>query len=135
MVRTSFFFVSCAFAGTSAAFAFGPPQVSLARKIDSKLHIFGGLGDAFKNDDSLGERKNDGLSGGPKYNEQVTINGKPIKVVVGQAVKVAANSARVKIPYNCQQGDCGTCMIKMNGRKVKACQSKIPSGKCTIQTL
>jgi len=63
MVRTSFFFVSCAFAGTSAAFAFGPPQVSLARKIDSKLHIFGGLGDAFKNDDSLGERKNDGLSG------------------------------------------------------------------------
>lgn len=73
---------------------------------------------------------------GPNYNEQVTINGKACKnVVVGQAVKVVANSARVKIPYNCQQGDCGTCMIKMNGRKVKACQMSIPSGKCTIQTL
>jgi aerobic-type carbon monoxide dehydrogenase small subunit (CoxS/CutS family) len=54
---------------------------------------------------------------------------------VGQAVKVVANSARVKIAYNCQKGDCGTCMIKMNGKQVKACQMIIPSGKCAIQTL
>mmetsp|Transcript_1911 Transcript_1911/g.2652 ORF Transcript_1911/g.2652 Transcript_1911/m.2652 type:complete len:135 (+) Transcript_1911:139-543(+) len=131
--RLYFCFIACLLAHNAAAFKFGPQQS--ITNIDSKLHLFGGLADAFKNDDSLGERKNEGLSGGPKYNEEVTINGKPMKVVVGQAVKVAANSARVKIPYNCQQGDCGTCMIKMNGRKVKACQAKIPGGKCTIQTL
>lgn len=72
---------------------------------------------------------------GPNYNEAVTINGKPVKAIVGQKVKNVAASARVKIPYNCQQGDCGTCMIKMNGRKVKACQMTIPAGKCTIETL
>jgi aerobic-type carbon monoxide dehydrogenase small subunit (CoxS/CutS family) len=72
---------------------------------------------------------------GPKYNEAVTVNGKPVKAVVGQAVKVVANAARVKISYDCQKGDCGTCMIKMNGRKVKACQMSIPGGKCAIETL
>jgi len=93
------------------------------------------FGDAFKNDDSLGKAENAGLKGGPKYNEQVTINGKEIKAVVGQPVKTVANAARVKIRYDCQKGDCGTCMIKMNGKKVKACQMKIPSGRCVIQTL
>lgn len=102
----------------------------------TSLNGFGkAFGDAFKNDDSLGKAENAGLKGGPKYNEQVTINGKPVKCVVGQAVKNVANSARVKIRYDCQQGDCGTCMIKMNGKKVKACQMKIPSGRCVIQTL
>ena len=65
----------------------------------------------------------------------MTINGKSVKAVVGQKVSVVANAARVKIKYDCQKGDCGTCMIKMNGKKVKACQMIIPSGKCSIETL
>ena len=92
--------------------------------------------DAFANDDSLGKAKNEGLSGGPKYNEQVTVNGKPInKIVVNQSISQVCNAARVKVPYNCQNGECGTCMVKINGRKVKACVSKVPSGKCAIETL
>ena len=38
--------------------------------------MFGKLGDAFKNDDSLAPAKNAGLSNGPQYNEAVTVNGK-----------------------------------------------------------
>mmetsp|Transcript_25840 Transcript_25840/g.43952 ORF Transcript_25840/g.43952 Transcript_25840/m.43952 type:complete len:137 (-) Transcript_25840:1081-1491(-) len=110
------------------------PQSKVRQSTTTELNIFGNLGDAFKNDDTLGARENAGLKGGPKYNEAVTINGKPVKAVVGQKVKVVANSARVRIPYNCEKGDCGTCMIKMNGRKVKACQMSIPSGKCAIIT-
>ena len=75
------------------------------------------------------------LSQGPKYNEQVTIDGKAVKAIVGQPVKTVASAARVKIPYNCQKGDCGTCVVVMNGKKVKACQMSIPAGKCTILTL
>ena len=45
---------------------------------------------------------------------------KPVKAIVGQKVAAVAGAARVRISYNCKQGDCGTCMIKMNGRKVKA---------------
>jgi len=112
------------------------PSSSKSAVSTSSLAGFGkAFGDAFKNDDSLGKADNAGLKGGPKYNEDVTINGKQIRAVVGQPVKNVANSARVKIRYDCQKGDCGTCMIKMNGKKVKACQMKIPSGKCVIQTL
>ena len=135
----------------------------------TSLHMFGGLKDAFKNDDSLGTRPNEGLKGGPNYNEAVTVNGTPVKgAVVGQKLTVVASKVRVKIPVNCQKGDCGTCMVTLNGRKVKgallrdpwsvawvslclsclhsltsclrpidstACQTSLPSGKATIQTL
>mmetsp|Transcript_2309 Transcript_2309/g.2992 ORF Transcript_2309/g.2992 Transcript_2309/m.2992 type:complete len:136 (-) Transcript_2309:64-471(-) len=98
-----------------------------------------GFGDAFKgafsNDDKLGKVQNAGLKNGPDYNDKVTINGKAVKAVTGQKVAIVANAARVRIKYDCQAGDCGTCMIKMNGRKVKACQSNIPRGKCAIETL
>lgn len=100
------------------------------------LHIFGGLKDAFSNDDSLGKAKDAGLSSGPKYNDNVSVNGVPIsKVVVDQKISLVCNAARVKVPYNCQNGECGTCTVKMNGKKVRACVAKVPSGKCAIQTL
>jgi len=100
------------------------------------LNIFGGLKDAFANDDSLGKAKNVGLTSGPRYNDKVTVNGKSIpNVVVDQKISQVCNAARVKVPYNCQNGECGTCTIKMNGKKVRACVSKVPAGKCDIQTL
>jgi len=106
-----------------------------ARLSSTKLNIFGGLKGAFANDDSLGKAPDAGLSKGPNVNDNVTINGKPVKAIVGQKVSVVANAARVKIKYDCRNGDCGTCMITMNGKKVKACQQVIPSGKCVINTI
>jgi ferredoxin len=71
-------------------------------------------------DDKLGKVKDAGLSSGPNYNENVTVDGKPVPgAVVGQKLTVVAAKVRVKIPVNCQAGDCGTCMVKLNGRKVK----------------
>mmetsp|Transcript_42917 Transcript_42917/g.63669 ORF Transcript_42917/g.63669 Transcript_42917/m.63669 type:complete len:138 (-) Transcript_42917:92-505(-) len=137
MCRLSFVVLALLVASI-AAFGVVRPRTSAvvgAQRTNTALDLFGKLGDAFKNDDSLGKAENAGLSGGPKYNEAVTINGKPAKAVVGQSVKVVANAARVKISYDCQQGDCGTCMIKMNGRKVKACQMSIGTGKVAIETL
>ena len=92
--------------------------------------------DAFKNDESLGKPQNAGLKNGPNYNEQVTVNGMNVpNAVVGQKLTVVASRVRVKIPVNCQKGDCGTCMVNLNGRKVKACQTSLPSGKASITTL
>lgn len=101
--------------------AFGVlPSQSLTASTTTQLHLFGGLKDAFANDDTLGKPQNAGLKNGPKYNDQVTVNGTPVQgAVVGQKLTVVAAKARVKIPVNCQQGDCGTCMVKFNGRKVK----------------
>ena len=116
--------------------SFTVQRSSSPRQVDTSLCIFGdAFKGAFSNDSTLGSRKNEGLSGGPNYNENVTVNGKPVQgAVVGQKLTVVAGRARVKIPVNCQKGDCGTCMVTMNGRKVKACQTTLGTGKCTIQT-
>ncbi|GMH87101.1 hypothetical protein TrVE_jg10936 [Triparma verrucosa] len=96
--------------------------------------LFGFFDKAFANED-LGAKQNAGLKNGPKVNDSVTINGKACKnAVVGQKIKVVAAAARVKIPYNCNNGDCGTCTVLVNGRKAKACQMTVPKGKCDIQT-
>lgn len=100
------------------------------------LHMFGGLQKAFANDESLGPAQNAGLKNGPNVNDNVTVNGKAVPgAVVGQKLTVVAGRARVKVPTNCNQGDCGTCMVKVNGRKVKACQTSLGSGKTSIETL
>ena len=123
----------------SPANAFVPsnvPQSPPTTETSTSVNIFGGLKGAFANDDSLGKAQNAGLSNGPRYNEQVTVNGKAVpNVVVDQKISQVCASARVKVPYNCQNGECGTCTVKINGRKAKACVSKVPSGKCNIQTL
>mmetsp|Transcript_14438 Transcript_14438/g.20349 ORF Transcript_14438/g.20349 Transcript_14438/m.20349 type:complete len:136 (+) Transcript_14438:167-574(+) len=120
----------CVLATSISAFGVVTPT----ERSSTELGMFGGLKKAFANDDNLGKAQNAGLSGGPDYNESVTVNGKPVKAIVGQKVSVVANAARVKISYNCQNGECGTCAIKVNGRKALACQATIPKGKCNIQT-
>lgn len=79
-----------------------------------------GWADAFKNDSSLGKAPDAGLTNGPKVNDNVTVNGVRVQgAIQGQLLTAVAAKARVKIPVNCRQGDCGTCTIKFNGRKVK----------------
>ena len=46
---------------------------STKQTTSTSINIFGGLKDAFGNDDSLGKAKDAGLSNGPKYNDQVTV--------------------------------------------------------------
>ena len=134
----AFFFAYMLISCSTSVHAFVTPishQLSSSIKI-STTSIDNWLKDAFSNDESLGAAKNAGLSNGPKYNDQVSVNGKSVpNVVVDQKISQVCNAARVKVPYNCQNGECGTCTVKMNGKKVRACVSKVPAGKCAIQTL
>jgi|Transcript_13766 ferredoxin len=126
-------FAAAAVPSATTAFTAAPTPIQRcqdARIQATQLNLFG---NAFKNDDSLGKPQNAGLTNGPKINE-VTINGKPVKAVAGQKVSKVMASARVKMTYSCQKGNCGTCEMLMNGRVEKACLAKIPQGKCTIQT-
>lgn len=86
------------------------PSIAPSTTTTTQLNGFGdALKGAFSNDDSLGKRKDEGLSKGPDYNNAVTVNGKEVKgAVVGQKLTVVAGRVRVKIPVNCQKGDCGT---------------------------
>lgn len=127
-------FSLAAFASTSVSGFSVSPQAT-ARQ-ETSLNLFGNaLKGAFGNE-NMGKKENAGLSNGPNYNDNVTVNGKAVPgAVVGQKLTVVAGRARVKIPVNCQKGDCGTCMVKVNGRQVKACQAALGSGKTTIETL
>lgn len=129
--------ISAALLLSTSADAFVPAATQTTHvTTTTSLNIFGGLKGAFSNDDSLGAAKNEGLKNGPRYNENVTVNGKAVpKVVVDQKISQVCASARVKVPYNCQNGECGTCTVKINGRQAKACVSKVPTGKCVIETL
>mmetsp|Transcript_23956 Transcript_23956/g.56725 ORF Transcript_23956/g.56725 Transcript_23956/m.56725 type:complete len:142 (+) Transcript_23956:167-592(+) len=130
--------VAAAAAAFSEAFMLPPAQNAngvVKSTSSTSLNIFGGLKGAFANDDSLGERENAGLKNGPKTNDQVTVNGKSVPgVVVDQRVSVVCSKARAKVSYNCQNGECGTCTIRINGRPARACVSKVPQGKCNIVT-
>ena len=91
-----------------------PRHQSIASSSTSTSTSLNGFGDAFKgafsNADDLGKVKNAGLAGGPNFNDNVTMNGKAVPgVVVGQKLTIVGGKARVKIPVNCQAGDCGEC--------------------------
>jgi ferredoxin len=63
-------------------------------------------------------------------------SGKVVQAVVGQNLKDVAASARIPIKYNCKKGECGTCTVDLNGKKIKTCVSIVPRGmrknECTI---
>ena len=99
MVRSfNSLFLVAALAASANAFTVGPRSVCQTTSSTS-LNLFGNaFKDAFGNDDKLGKVKNEGLSGGPDYNENVTVNGKPVKgAVVGQKLTVVAGRVRVKV--------------------------------------
>ena len=68
-----FAIISCS---TSNAFI----NIPQSQPIQTSSTSINGFMDAFKNDDSLGAVQNAGLSGGPRYNDQVTVNGKAGKL-------------------------------------------------------
>jgi hypothetical protein len=61
---------------TTTSYAFVNIPQSQPFQTSTTSTSINGFMDAFKNDDSLGSVQNAGLSGGPRYNDQVTVNGK-----------------------------------------------------------
>jgi ferredoxin len=136
MFRNTIFTLFVVVVALAASPALGFSTLPSTPRQDTSLDgLFDGFAGAFSNEE-MGAKKNEGLANGPDYNENVTVNGKKVQgAVVGQKLTVVAGRARVKIPVNCQKGDCGTCVVNMNGKKVKACQTQLGKGKCSIDTL
>lgn len=62
MSRFSVLLLACLIASANA-FSILPSVHTAGRVSETSLDLFGGLGDAFKNDDKLGARQNEGLKG------------------------------------------------------------------------
>jgi ferredoxin len=86
------------------------------------------LKNALANDPTLPPAQDPGLT---SSRESVKVLFLPanrtVKAYLGQNIGMIAQTARVEIRYKCREGDCGTCTVKFNGRKVKACVSSLPA--------
>ena len=94
-----------------------------------------GLFDAFKNEDSsaLEGRKEGGLSKAPKT-VVGSYKGKEVKATVGAKMQTTANALGLPVSYNCQDGQCGTCESKVNGRKTRICVARVPNKDFKLDT-
>jgi ferredoxin len=107
------------FAGAFRGYAVGRPRS--VRATSSML-----FGKAFGNDPNLGKATSGGVT--KPAVEIAFSNGKTINAIAGQSLADVARAAGSKIQYDCKNGDCGTCTVKLNGRSVRACVAKVPAG-------
>ena len=60
-------------------------------------------------------------------------NKKKCVVAVGSAMKDAAKKAGYAPNYGCEEGKCGSCELKVNGKtKIRPCIGKVPAGPVTL---
>jgi len=85
---------------------------------------------AFENE-AMAPPTNAGLSREPTPVTVEFIGGKTVQALPGQRLALVAKSAGAKIRYNCREGDCDTCAIKVNGKKVNTCQASLPTTPTT----
>jgi ferredoxin len=89
-----------------------------------------GLGDMFKKafeNENMAPPAPAGLNRVPDTVKVRFVGGNIVDAYPGQRISIVANKARCKIKYDCREGDCGTCTVKINGKKVKACQASLPA--------
>ena len=76
----------------------------------------------------------------PKGQVEVTFpqkGGKVVKAMQGDALGAVCKKAGVRIKFDCKNGRCGTCQVRINGRSAaKVCQgAKVPGGATRKITL
>ena len=60
------------------------------------------------------------------------IGSRTVQALPGQRMKDVVRAARAPIKFNCEDGQCGTCESKVDGRVTRVCVAKIPARGCTI---
>ena len=123
--------------GADAVACAPPPRALGTRHAPPAMGLFDGLAAAFANDDSLGERRDAGLTS-KKNMRTITWVGprgqkKTSQVVPGQALRDIARGTGVPIKYNCENGKCKTCEAKVGNGRAKICVTKAPDKDVTIE--
>lgn len=65
--------------------------------------------------------------GSKKKTVEVIVMGKKAVALPGQRLKDVVRAARAPIKFNCENGQCGTCESKVNGRVVRICTATVPA--------
>eukprot|EP00307_Rebecca_sp_RCC1486_P012639 CAMPEP_0119414626 /NCGR_PEP_ID=MMETSP1335-20130426/7092_1 /TAXON_ID=259385 /ORGANISM="Chrysoculter rhomboideus, Strain RCC1486" /LENGTH=169 /DNA_ID=CAMNT_0007439511 /DNA_START=30 /DNA_END=539 /DNA_ORIENTATION=+ len=88
------------------------------------------FGKAFENDPNV-KKSGGGPAGLNKKPDPVEVsfsNGRTVNAIPGQRLSDIARAAGARIQYDCKNGECGTCTVKLNGRNVRTCVTKLPKG-------
>ena len=114
----------------TGAAALVPPNADLRRHPLTPRKGF--FDNAFKNE-SFDKKPNagSGLST-QKKTVAVKIGSRTVQAMPGQRMKDVVRAARAPIKFNCEDGQCGTCESKVDGRVTRVCVAKIPARGCTI---
>ena len=73
-----------------------------------------GIFDNLKKDDSANKVK-------------ASYNGKTVDAKIGSKLKPVAAALNLPVEYACEDGQCGTCESKLNGRITRVCVAKVPN--------
>jgi len=110
----------------TAAFQAPRPAVRATSTVVD-MGFMDGFKKAFENDPTYaGDKGSAGLSS-TKQPIEVTIVGRKTKALPGQRMKDVIRASRAPIPFNCENGECGTCECLVNGRKVRVCKYNVPA--------
>ncbi|TFJ85619.1 hypothetical protein NSK_003128 [Nannochloropsis salina CCMP1776] len=136
--RSSVWLALCAVAAllSNEGYAFLFPSAPLrsgsahsSRVAPVHMGWFDAVKKGFENEEMSQPAPNAGLKNGPPT---VSITfmpaGKQVTAVAGQSLKDVAQAARIPIKYNCKKGECGTCEVVLNGKKVRTCVGIVPRG-------
>lgn len=85
---------------------------------------------AFKNE-SFDDKPN-GSGTSQKKTVPVKIGSQTVHAFPNQRLKDVVRAARAPIKFNCENGKCGTCESKVDGRIVRICTMSVPASGCTI---
>ena len=89
-----------------------------------------GIFDAFKNESFEDESETrDSLS---TKLVPVTIGSRTVQALPNQSLKTVVRAAGAPIKFNCENGRCGTCENRVDGRIVRICKTSVPARGCKI---
>lgn len=117
-----------------------PAIVSAAltsRASPAMMGLFDGLGKAFANDDTLGDRQEAGLSKKAQTKTVTWVGPKGQKktstAIPGQRLREIARATGIPIRYDCSEGTCKTCEAMVGNGRAKICVAKMPNKDVTIK--
>ena len=120
-----------------AAVAFAPPTAAPRRcrspRTTVHMGFMDGLNKAFANE-VIDTPPKGGLSKAAAKGIPVDICGAKIQAIKGQKLKDLVRASRAPIRFNCERGDCGSCVSMVNGKKVPVCRMSV-TGPTTVKAL
>jgi ferredoxin len=85
---------------------------------------------AFKNKSFENKPDSSGIS--QKKTVPVKIGSITVQALPNQRIKDVVRAVNAPIKFNCENGKCGTCECKVDGRIARICTMYVPARGCTI---